>query len=133
MRIALFQAVKQPLCAAAFVAGRSVIKGQSDVFVAFRNFGGLLLLLPFFSVLLLSFVVPLPALHWPASAEADCALPPVSLPELWLLDVPQPVSIAAHNIAAMPERINRFFHFVIFYASFSFVHKNIYTSSYSIV
>ena len=48
MRIALFQAVEQPLRAAAFVAGRSVIKGQSDVFVAFRNFGGLLLFFLFF-------------------------------------------------------------------------------------
>ena len=132
MRIALFQAVEQPLRAAAFVAGRSVIKGQSDVFVAFRNFGGLLLFFLFFCSSTF-FCCSAACSALPASAEVDCALPPVSLPELWLLDVPQPVSIAAHNMAAMPERINRFFHFVIFYASFSFVHKNIYTSSYSIV
>ena len=132
MRIALFQAVKQPLRTAAFVAGRSVIKGQSDVFVAFRNFGGLLLFFLFF--LFFYFLLLFRCLlSLPASTEADCALPPVSLPAVWLSDVPQPASIAAHNMAAMPERINRFFHFVIFYASFSFVHKNIYTSLYSIV
>ena len=131
MRIALFQAVKQPLRAAAFVAGRSVIKGQSDVFVAFRNFGGLLLFFLFF--LFFYFLLLFRCLLCTACIRRSGALPPVSLPELWLLDVPQPASIAAHNMAAMPERINRFFHFVIFYASFSFVHKNIYTSSYSIV
>ena len=48
MRIALFQAVQQPFGAATFVAGRSVIKGQGDVFVALWNFGGLLLFFLFF-------------------------------------------------------------------------------------
>ena len=130
MRIALFQAVEQPLRAAAFVAGRSVIKGQSDVFVAFRNFGGLLLFFLFF--LFFYFLLLFCCLLCTACIRRS-GLPPVSLPAVWLSDVPQPASIAAHNMAAMPERINRFFHFVIFYASFSFVHKNIYTSSYSIV